>query len=462
MTQTLQPPATHQERHALGARRRQTIAALFGERSFEFVDWRRLIQDGVLVRLHVRRCRFSTRLVLEDIGVRVENDMVREKLSRWLVLGEKRLLPVPYMKALSRIESGARYALKERSFRTELGAFVPSSAYVSWRDTTEAFKGQYLALRDEIIANHRALVLQVLAEYEIIAGDTYQRLRTTHPELVTESTEQFVANYCNRILSHIPSPDRIRETFDFKYLLVDGLSQLGEGQTEHAAQQSSIDAQEGYSGTVDEARSQVREREWQRSVLEHDLRIHAQERVSTALDSFLSSVVSQLRNLIYDVACDVLSTLQRRSGESFAHQSVRQLNNLLTQVRALNFYGDTEIDRMLDQIQQIVEESPAQRQRSLADIGRTLRAIATVTRSTLLDLEEEPRSAREIAIPDFPSEASVRQARAELGLDLDATQFANLAQVRTDVRAERAELAENGMPSLWSFMGSETRTPRPM
>src|SRR6266536_3841863 len=154
MIQTIQPPQTAQGGQPVGSRRRQTIATLFGEHSFEFINWRRLIRDGVLVRLHIRRCRFSTRLVLEDIGVRVEDDTVREKLSKWLILGEKRLLPVAYMKSLSRIESSARYALKERSFRTELGAFVPSSAYITWRDTTESLKEQYLALRDDILANH--------------------------------------------------------------------------------------------------------------------------------------------------------------------------------------------------------------------------------------------------------------------------------------------------------------------
>ncbi|BCL79561.1 hypothetical protein ccbrp13_20260 [Ktedonobacteria bacterium brp13] len=461
MTQTIQPPQTAQGGHPVGSRRRQTIASLFGEHSFECIDWRQLIQDGVLVRLHIRRCRFSTRLVLEDIGVRVEDDMVREKLSTWLILGEKRLLPVAYMKSLSRIESSARYALKERSFRTELGSFVPSSAYIAWRDMTLSLKVQYEALRDDILANHRLLTRQVLAEYEVIAGDTYQRLCGTHPELVTETREHFVTNYCNRIISQVPSPDRIRDTFDFKYLLVDGLSQLGTTQAEPPSQQSSVNAHEGRSTPVEVARLQVQSREWQRSVLEQDLRMHAQERVNTALDSFLASVVSQLRSLTYDVACDVLSTLQRRGGESVAHQSVRQLGNLLTQVRELNFYGDTEMERMMDQIQQIVEQSPEERQRSIADIGRTLRAIATVTRSTLLDLEEEPRVAREIAIPDLPTEASVRQARAELGLDLDATQFLNLAQVRADVRGERAEVGTYGMQSLWSYMESEAqRAPR--
>ena len=77
----------------------------------------------------------------------------------------------------------------------------------------------------------------------------------------------------------------------------------------------------------------------------------------------------------------------------------------------------------------LVVQSPTERQTSLADIQRTLRAVATITRATLLDLEEEPRVARDIAIPDFPTDSSVRQARAELGLDLDEMHFAKFLKV---------------------------------
>ncbi len=448
MTQTIPLLSTTQIESTTRIHRRQTIATLLGEPSYELIDWRRLLADGVLIQLHIRRCRFSTRLTLEDIGVKVDDDSVREKLSKWLVLGEKRLLPVVYMKALGRIESSARYALKERSFRTELGAFVPSSAYIGWRESTEELKKRYLALRDDIIANHRALTRQVLTEYEVIAADTYQRLRSTHPAVLTESQEQFVITYSNRITSQIPSPQRIRDTFDFTYLLIDSLSQLGPQQ----------EGQQNTQVQIDQARTQVQQREWQRQVLDQDLRLHATERVHAALDSFLSQIVGQLRSLTYTVACDVLGTLQRRGEGGIAHQSVRQLSNLLTQVRELNFYGDSEMERMMQQVQAIVEQSTEERQHHSDDIARTLRAIATVTRTTLLDLEKEPKSARAIAISDQPTEASVRQARAELGLDLDAAQFTHLSSMRSEVRVERAEASS--MQTLWSAMQVDQRTAR--
>ncbi len=440
-------------------RRHQTMAHLLGATTFENIPWRQLIQDGVLVRLRVSRCRFTTRLLLEDMGIQIADEQVREKLSTWLILGEKRLLPEAYMKALNRIESSARYLLKEHAFRTELGAFVPVSAYETWHEATDALREEYLALRDEIIANHRDLVRQVISEYEVIAADTYQRLHAAHPDLVAEGREHFVTTYCNRIADQIPSVARIRESFAFQYTLVDSLGQLG-ALPETAAtekEEASSQAPGGESLSVQGIRQQSARYARQRALLTSDLRQHARAHMESALDSFLSTLLGQLRTLTYDAACDVLTTLQRR-GDSFSPRSVVQLSNLVNQIRTLNFFGDSDMEQILTRVEHIVSLTSTDRQQSLAEIKRTLRAIATTTRSTLLDLDIEPRQARELGIPDIPTEALVRQARAELGFPLDEH---SLPSTPLEVRGVRAELAIPDVETLWAY-AEQRETTRPL
>jgi hypothetical protein len=211
-------------------------------------------------------------------------------------------------------------------------------------------------------------------------------------------------------------------------------------------------------------RQQVEQRARARAILEQDLRHDAQARVNAALDNFLSSIVAQLRTLTYDAATDVLSTLQRRGGESFSPRSKMQLDHLLSRVRSLNFFGDTEMDQMMGRVQEIVEMTPQERQRSLGEIGRTLRAIATTTRTTLLDLDEEMRAARpDLGIAAYPTAQLVSSARAELRLPpLDLTSLASLpAETRTGVG--RAEFAGTDDGSLWHFLEhhpTPTRTVR--
>lgn len=404
------------------AGKEQVIASLLGSPSFEEIDWRALMKRGVLVRLRIRRCRFTAKLELADLGVSVKEPRVRQALARTLVLGEKRLLPQAYMTMLERIESRARRLLQKYSFTTELGSFLPVSAYATWKVEITACSQQYFQLRDEIIEKHASLKEQVLAEYAILAADTYQRVREASPDVISESQQEFVAAYCLRIESLIPDPERIRATFDFTFTLKDGIKELDdapEGQLSSAA-----------SVSPEQLRVQAGNLEFQQAAMVRDLLQQEEQQKRTMIDSFLSAIVAQLRSLIYDVATDVLATLQKQKEGKFSPRSVTQLKNLVKQVGLLNFYGDEEIERLLAQLQRVIDLSPGARQRSNADIQQRMRAIAIKCRSTLLDLQEEPRSAREFAIPDFPSVASVREARAQLGLDLQSEEFLRRFETR--------------------------------
>ena len=427
------------------SRRQQTVARLLGAQSFASIHWQRLLQDGTMVELHVGHCGFTTRLQLSDLGIQIEDPQVRDKLARWTTLGDKRLLPEAEFKAVNQLVGAARYLLRQHAFRTELGYFVPLTAYEAWRSQTERLRAQYLALRDDLIATHRDLVREVLSEYEVIAADTYRRLRATHPDLVHENEQQFVANYCNRIASQIPSPERIRDSFTFRFFRVASTQQLGIFRQES---QEEVVAQERATETEERAQA--------RAILEHDVRQDAQQRMQAQLDQFLAALVAQLRVLFYDVATDVLATLQRRGGEQFSPRSTVQLNNLLAEVQRLKFFPDSELDQMLARIQEIVNQSPAERRRSITDIERTLRAIATTARATLLDLDVETRApAANLGIAAFPSEHLVNAARAELRLP--AFDLSQVTALSPDVRTVRAELS-GPAEGLWNFVERQART----
>lgn len=316
MTQTLTTPTTQTAATTLTQRRQRTVARLLGAQSFATIHWQHLLQEGTLVELHIGRCGFTTRLALEEMGIRIENEAVRETLARWTTLGEKRLLPDSYLKQLARIENRARATLKDHAFHTELGWFVPVTAYETWRGQTEALREAYTALRDDIIARYDELVRQVLSEYEVIAADTYQRLRSSHPEAVREGEQHFVATYCNRIAHQIPSREKIHASFFFRFFRVPGTQPLG-GAPEHP--QALSDAPAPESMGVGEMRVEMEQRLRQQALLEQDLRHDAQQRVRVMVDEWLTTIVAHLRTLVYDAATDVLTTLKRRGGAHFPH-----------------------------------------------------------------------------------------------------------------------------------------------
>ena len=394
-----------------------------------------LMQEGVMVRVTIRRCRFTAKLELSDLGVTVEDLRVRQAIARTLVLGEKRLLPEVYMASLGRLESGARRLLAKNAFYTELGSFIPVTAYDAWKQETEECKKRYFALRDEILAKHEELVQQILAEYTIVARDTYRRIQEVSPSALSESEVAFVQSYCERIIALIPDKNRIQESFGFDIELVDGVKRMNELTAEQA--ESAMPTRQVQ---LEQLRSQAGARDWQREQMQRDLLQQAQAKKKSVVDAFLSTIVAQLRSLTYDAMTDVLASMERRGDGKFPPRSVTQLKNLVEQICQLNFYGDQDLARAMTQIQAIIDQQPAKRQRNLAEIREKLRAIATVARATLLDLEQEPRSARALDVPDAPTEANVREARKELGLDLDNTAFLQLPQARGERIAEQVSL----------------------
>ena len=426
-------------------RKEAAIARILRQPTYGAIDWRALMQQGTLVRLTIRRCGFVAKLELFDLGVTVKDERVRAALARTLVLGEKRLLPESYMKELERITSAARHLLKRCTFTLspELGAFLPVSAYATWRKEIPALRDSYFSLRDEIIVDYRAIVRQVLDEYEIVARDTYRRIRETGAEILEESEAEFVANYCSRIEALIPNPERIRASFDFVYTMVDGVKQIGEEGEAQSAQPETL--RPATLPLPAQFSTQATDWEYQRAAMMRDMLLQEQKQKKEMIDTFLGAVVGQLRSLIYQVMTDVLATIEQRQRKDgkFSPRSVVQLKNLVKQINLLNFYGDEEVDRMMAQVQRVLDLKPDERQGSLREIQDRLRAIAMVSRDTLLNLEEELPSAREFAIPDVPAPEVVREARMELGLNLEATEF--MRQFET--RPERLYSA----PSLWTF-----------
>lgn len=184
---------------------------------------------------------------------------------------------------------------------------------------------------------------------------------------------------------------------------------------------SLLNQSEGTSSeaTVEALRSRVSaaaEAEARRKKLIEDMNrevlAQARARKEELIDGFLAGLVAQLRGLIYQVSVDTLASLEGKA--ALPNRSLGALKELISKVERLNFFGDQEATAMIGQIQGLLEQEP--KDRTPHEIGRVLRAIGTVARSSLIAIGEEPRSARELGIADTPSTSEIRAARADLGL----------------------------------------------
>lgn len=179
----------------------------------------------------------------------------------------------------------------------------------------------------------------------------------------------------------------------------------------------------------------TKDRQVMMQAMNEDVVRKARQQKEERIDQFLTTVITQLRGLLYDATTNVLASLKKR--ERLQPRAVVQLKNLVENLQQLNFYGDVDVERAMKLIGNLIDKPREDRDLDL--IERRLRDIAIVMRSTLLSLEyefredrladgEEPgalakaaeeREKRGLAgVSRRPSRSEVREARMELGFTL--------------------------------------------
>ena len=396
--------------------------------------WLALMREGVLVSLHIGRWRAKTRLSWHDLGIELEEEADRE-LQKIVDLGHKKLLPASLLKELDAIESAARKWLEKKAVRTYWGFFVPVTAYVEWKEINEEHRSRYFAVRDRIVRDYQALVAEVVAGYRVAAQGAYRRLKALHPEALERfpNVDAFVEAFVQGIQVHIPPAEVIRDSFYFETelryvplpsLMAEEWAERERIEAQAAAERERLELQlqverewawaerEKLRAEVQAARSAAEWKERLMREMHRDVVEQARRQKEELVDGFLRDLVVQLRSLVYEATTDVLAAIKRN--DRLPPRSVVQLRNLVEQVRSLNFYGDQEIEAMINRVAFQVD---GVQDRNLAEIQSSLRDIATVVRASLIGLGEKPRGARSLGVADEPTPEMVRRARRGLGLE---------------------------------------------
>lgn len=318
-----------------------------------FVD--RLMRSGVIVDLDIGRWRGFTRLKKEDLGL---NPEAFEKVRHLIEYGNKRLLPKAIANKLASLDTQARANLGRHGFSTAFGTFVPEHAYREWKTRHGELQGEYFKVRDEIVKRYRTIKREMLAEY---AGAAKEAWMVMHQNSERVGRLAFIRSYLARIEAAWPIADAIEESFRFDYTL--SFIPLTSAVMKEEKRQAKIEA---------EARMQ------------EEVRAHYMRRKQELVDRFLADVVGQLRTLVFDVCDDVLGAIKRNG--KLVSRSAIQLRNLLGKVEQLNFYGDREITRKLNEVR-LTLEAPV---KTGNEQMRTARLEAL-----LIDLQDSCRQAKE-------------------------------------------------------------------
>lgn len=381
------------------ARLRTNLTAILGEPNLKALeeDWLAKMLNGVVITLSIGRMGCRAHLTDQDLGIAHKKKQQKERQQAWYDLGDALLLPRRYAAALDSKESTARKWLVTCASRTYWGWWVSAEAYIRWKEGNERHKTDYFALRDEIAGKYEEIVAEVCAEHGNLARDAYYRLcrqdkefRTQHPD-----PERYASERVAVVRNRIPSAEAFRDSFYYTVEL------------------SYIPLPTLLAPDL-AAAEQLREEANAAAALRREAYERALESKQALITLFQRDMITKVQAMLYEVSTDVLASV--RNNGRVVGKSAEQLRNLLTGLEQyLSFAPNEDLEESLTRIREFLE-LPAgdERKSQVPALERQLTATATLARDVLLRLGDNPRSARELGVPDIPTPDLVRQARSTL------------------------------------------------
>lgn len=323
----------------------------------------KLARKGILVELKIARERFELLLGAEDLGIEAETDDYREFMNEYIKLGRRRLIPLSYLKNLDAVETRARRLLKESSFNTAWGYFVPYQVYNELRRKLEEIKAEYKSFHDNIIADYDSIRTSTYMKYREAAQEVYRTLQKDSDAWVPDD---FVENFVFRVMNAFPSIEEIEGSYKFEINLsfVPVTTTMAEMETRMA------------NAVMAKAENAVAQ-EIRQSYTRH-------------VEGFISDLAAQLRSMIYETVSSAHDTL--KSHGHLPGPSVNSLRQLVSKVQALNFMEDRVVIQQLGELSGMLDQESKDR-----DAGETmdlLKKIAEENRQVLLSLGHKPRASR--------------------------------------------------------------------
>ena len=364
-------------------------------------NWVKLMQEGVIINLHIRRWRAETQLKQTDLGINLD----KKSADLLMRLGSKALMPSEYIQEAKSIDSGARSWLASKTIKTHYGQFCPVTAYQDIREGLGNFTDRYNTLRGKIYNDYDEWVTRIIRKYQGLFASAYDQLETlgSAPRM---SRSSWIAQMVSAIEKLIPDRQTIYDSMAFEvelsYIPLPSLL----AQDEVEARRIRTD------GVMDEQRRSLMEQ------MNQDVVASARQQKEGLVNDFMQNVVTTLRNMVFDTCDDVLTSIKKNG--KIQPRSALQIKNLVTQIENLNFYDDQQVTRMVETIKaQLTAYNGTEK--SLDSIKSKLTDIAIIARGELASLGSAPRACRTIGLDTVPTEAGIAQARKRTGLDKPIT-----------------------------------------
>ena len=379
------------------------------------IDFNVFLQDGVIIDLQIKRWRGKNKLDESELGLQQNtNPDYNDFMNKYVSLGYKNLFPKDILERISSIEVRSRKNLKEFSYESPWGRFVPLTAYDQWKEGNEKLQEDFFNIRDEIVRDYANIIERVKKDYLPLAGTVYKRINNYSINQVKEVPREFVRDFLQGILDQIPTPEEIRESFIFEVMisslpdLVTGISSGNTNISYDSPPKRTLkwddndDSTPIVSNSKNENQKDIpntekikkmipketmvgsilsqEEKEKKKKTINADINKSLLGKDNEKLEQFISNVLSQIREVSIEASNDILDSIEKNDGKMVGRASIRA-RNLISKVRALDFYGDATIKEHIDEIEKLLDEKP--KKRSVEKIRERVQGLKDYSETSL-------------------------------------------------------------------------------
>lgn len=276
-----------------------------------------VFQRGILIDLKLSGWTATTEVRPEDIGL----ESVPDKL---MSLGRKKLISKEYLGPIVNVQNTARRVLNQHTqafLMIRDVRFCPETELDGLLTMLEEYKVQHDAAVEKLVENYEVAKAKARVEWE-------EALRTHFSD---HMTEEQIQEMLVRLDNSYPSVDRVRGSFEFDWSLFQ------------------VSVPPGISARVTSVRRQAA--------------------ISEQAEKFVNGAVRDLRTRITELVARIREAISGK--DNLQTRTVESVKKEIDRIRALNWMGDSESDRLLTEIQKEVEH-PFKSKTSLQEMTKTV------------------------------------------------------------------------------------------
>lgn len=301
-----------------------------------------LMEKGVIVNISFSGwCGWSS-LNPQELGIIASSEEFDGWMRKNMRLGVKRILPNELEREITRIKFKISQNLKNNSYNTSWGSFVPYNCFEDWLTNHEKYVDLYKKIGSRFADQRDTIINYVNTEYEVLGRNLWKNVYGKN----SDPTDSWMHNFLEQMLKKIPDAEKLIGSYKVKttFFKIPLPSVLQEDLAKADKIYQNRNKAEHEHALALQAKSAIKE--------------HYVKQKKDLIDDFLMSTMKVLNDQIIEHCNKILSSLKnfredgtlasKVSHHDITNSHLKKIHSLINLVEKMDIFENVEIRNNMD------------------------------------------------------------------------------------------------------------------